>query len=105
MPRQLKLRVSLAGLTHHASGCIEALATKLREAVGWKVGDDEREDDPERDPAGEADYYAFGLAEVSRHARETADDEHTVDEFADFYCLARDMRPLVLTETDYSLEG
>lgn len=34
-------------------------------------------------------YYQFALSEVLRHLRETIAGEHTLEEFAEFYCLKK----------------
>lgn len=38
-------------------------------------------------PRAERDYYAFSLEEVQRHLEETIRGEHTLQEFAEHYCL------------------
>lgn len=83
MSKQLTMRVSLAGVTANAADAMMRLAADIRERAGYDA-DDESADDP----AGDADQWVFMLRELSRHARETARGEHTVAEFADFYCLA-----------------
>lgn len=36
-----------------------------------------------------ADYYDFVLNEVLQHIEETVRGEHSIDEFADHYCINR----------------
>lgn len=38
-------------------------------------------------PSQWRDYYACGLEEFQKHLEETVRGEHTLAEFADFYCL------------------
>lgn len=58
------MKCNLAGLLTQAAACI----------------------DPEKDVGA----YAFALGEVAEHARGVRSGEHTLDEFADFYCLRPD---------------
>jgi len=34
-----------------------------------------------------ADYYSFSLDELEKHLKETVKGEHTLEEFAEHYCL------------------
>ena len=89
------MRVSLAGLMRNAADTIEQLAAMVREAHGWKEGDDEREVDPVCCPCYplQPDADAFSLRELMKHARETLAGEHSVEEFAEFYCLTEPKVP------------
>lgn len=40
-------------------------------------------------PKGERDYYKFCLEEVLGHIRGVVSGEHTVQEFAEHYCLTK----------------
>lgn len=80
--RQLSLRVSLPGMLSNAADVLNDLAHEIRRLKGY-----DPEDETADDPAADADVHVFLLREAARHARATAAGEHTVEEFAEFYCL------------------
>lgn len=73
---KVELRCSLAGSLRNAADALDEL---------WRdssTADDDEKDDPER-----SHYYAFVLREIAGHAEGVASGEHTLEEFAEPYCL------------------
>ncbi len=68
------MRVSLAGLSKNAADCMKQMAEKIHEFTG-------------EDGIDDVGGWEFALRELSKHAQETAKGKHTVEEFAEFYCL------------------
>lgn len=83
MPTQLKLRVSLAGVLRSAAETIEKLAARIREEAEWK------EDGEEYCPCWplQPDSDSMMLRATIRHIEETIAGRHSVEQFAEFYCL------------------
>lgn len=74
------MRVSLSGVAKNAATVIEELLDALNE----RYSDEEVEHIESEIQANDS---VFMLREVAEHAKETAEGQHTVDEFAKHYCL------------------
>ena len=72
------MRVDLAGLIKNAAACLDELDSELRDA---------RPRDKEGIDSIQAESYAFQLRELVKHVKELREGKHTLDEFAEFYCL------------------
>lgn len=81
MPKA-KMRVSLKGSLENAARCIDALTAKLRE----EMAGDHFEMMTER---LQPNYNAFCLREISAHASGVESGEHSLEDFADHYCLKK----------------
>lgn len=75
-----KMRVNLSGLCGNAADCIKEMLDALK-----AVMDEDDFDDLEE--SLQPSSMAFSLREVSKHAKGTANGEHSIDDFADHYCL------------------
>lgn len=87
-PRDHKIRVCLAGVLGNAARCIERLAAEVRERAAWHHDCDD--DDPADNP--ESDTYM--LREIAKHCDGLVKGVHTLDDFADFYCLVQKQEPV-----------
>lgn len=76
----MSMKVSLAGVARNNAAVIEAMAKELEELMD---AEDWEQFECEHQPRAEA----FMLEELSKHAKETLAGEHTIEEFAVFYCL------------------
>ena len=53
-------------------------------------------------PNSERGYYEYCLEEVEKHLRETIRGEHTLQEFAEHYCLTDDTAPVTSADREVS---
>jgi len=84
MSNTVKIRVSLVGTLRNAARHIEQQAAAVRERDAFNPDD---EGEMRDDPAGQADYEAFVLREIADHAEGVRKGEHSLEDFADHYCL------------------
>ena len=77
--KEIKLRVSLAGVCLNAADSITDLVGIINDPSSWTDKDLSKVDG--------AETNRFMLLEIARLARETSQGLHTLDEFAEFFCL------------------
>lgn len=78
MSQTVRLRVSLYGSMLNAARCIVKMKERLKRV-------DPGNEDAEYDE--QADSEIFMLNEIAEHAKETRAGKHSIEAFADFYCL------------------
>ena len=74
------MKVSLSGVARNGAATIKAMAEQLQELMD---PEDWEQFECHHQPQGDA----YMLEELSKHANETHQGKHSIEEFAVFYCL------------------
>lgn len=74
------MKVSMVGALTNAARTIDGMTETLRNHLG-------EEEFEAAIYEHQPDCVAFNLREIARHAKETKDGEHAIEQFAEFYCL------------------
>jgi hypothetical protein len=89
----MNMRINLSGLLRVSADYIRELADQVRSLNDWHEPIDVSEP-TEDDPAGDVGGWEYSLRVAGDHCKHVHDGLTTLDEFAEFYCLKPEAKPV-----------